>query len=164
MRACWWRDTFYKNSNSITHENVIAADVAQSSRRAPPRLKTPSNTVDVSHFQSVDSAVADYSRAASFSDSFYAVLLQNTDNGPTVHMWIVTLSSASPLSANAPHVQRRMLVSTSKVIETVLPMPSPNMRVQAACASAGHLASASLYPACRTPYALVTASEDDTLR
>ena len=51
-----------------------------------------------------------------------------------------------------------------KVCTVTLPMPAPDSRVHWACPAAGHLASASLYPACRTPYALVTACDDDVLR
>ena len=68
---------------------------------------------------SVDSAVVDHSHSATFVDSFYAVLLQNTPNGPLLHMWILTLSSTeqplAPALQQQPTLRRRMHVASKKV-------------------------------------------------
>lgn len=59
----------------------------------------------------------------------------------------------------APHVT----ISTRKVCEQALPLPD-GVEVVHAAPAAGHLSSASIYPACLAPYVLVTACSDSTVR
>lgn len=59
----------------------------------------------------------------------------------------------------APHV----LITTTKVCTQELPLPD-GVEVIHASPAAGHLSSASIYPACFAPYIIVTACSDSTVR
>lgn len=59
----------------------------------------------------------------------------------------------------APHV----LITTTKVCTQELPLPE-GVEVIHASPAAGHLSSASIYPACFAPYIIVTACSDSTVR
>jgi hypothetical protein len=121
-----------------------------------PPMRTPTNTID----DGLEMACVDHSQSLVFADTFYVVLLQNAlGAGPLLHMWLVTM--ANNVTADNPS---RMHIHSQKVFSAPLPLSMPDTRVLTACASAGNLASASLYPACRTPYALVTVTDDDIIR
>ncbi|XP_052281684.1 dmX-like protein 2 isoform X4 [Dreissena polymorpha] len=60
-------------------------------------------------------------------------------------------------------VTTKLLISTTKVKCQTLPLPE-GVEVRSANVAAGHLSSASIYPACLAPYLLVTACSDGTIR
>ncbi|XP_062621591.1 dmX-like protein 2 [Saccostrea cucullata] len=57
----------------------------------------------------------------------------------------------------------KVIFSTTKLCTQTLPLPE-GVDVQSANVSAGHLSSASIYPACLAPYLLVTACSDGEVR
>ncbi|XP_065333652.1 dmX-like protein 2 isoform X2 [Cloeon dipterum] len=56
-----------------------------------------------------------------------------------------------------------VIISTTKVCTQILPLPD-DVEVIHAAPAAGHLSSASIYPACFAPYTIVTACSDSTIR
>ncbi|GLH09345.1 Rabconnectin, partial [Gryllus bimaculatus] len=62
-----------------------------------------------------------------------------------------------------PSQASHVVISTTKVCTQVLPLPD-GVEVVHAAPAAGHLSSASIYPACFAPYILVTACSDSTIR
>jgi DmX-like protein len=64
-----------------------------------------------------------------------------------------------PLNESVPHIS----ISTTKVCTQELPLPD-GVDVVHASPAAGHLSSASIYPACFAPYIIVTACSDSTVR
>jgi hypothetical protein len=130
--------------------------VASRSHGGHPPMRTPTNTID----DGLEMACVDHSQSLVFAATFYVVLLQNAVGaGPLLHMWLVTMANNETADNSS-----RMNIQSQKVFSASLPLAMPDTRVLTACASAGHLASASLYPACRTPYALVTVTDDDIIR
>lgn len=65
-----------------------------------------------------------------------------------------TAADVSPSAA-------QLLVSTEKVFDSLVDLPAPAVEV---VASAGHLSSSSVYPACRTPYFVVVSCEDNSVQ
>ncbi|XP_026493459.2 dmX-like protein 2 isoform X2 [Vanessa tameamea] len=63
----------------------------------------------------------------------------------------------------APAVNSHLSITTKKVCECPLSLPD-GVDVIHATPAAGHLSSASIYPACLAPYILATACSDSTLR
>jgi hypothetical protein len=56
-----------------------------------------------------------------------------------------------------------VVISTTKVCTQLLPLPD-GVEVVHAAPAAGHLSSASIYPACLAPYTVTTACSDSTVR
>ncbi|XP_052793147.1 dmX-like protein 2 isoform X3 [Mya arenaria] len=125
---------------------------------------------------------------------FLVVLGKNADYSSTLHMWKITIASSmmgsmpndgmnerymldytlvSEDCSNPPSrpdtpdlpkpVTTKLLVSTTKVKQQLLPVPN-GVEVRSATVAAGHLSSASVYPACLAPYLLVTACTDGYVR
>uniref|UniRef100_A0A0P5RMU8 DmX protein 2 n=1 Tax=Daphnia magna TaxID=35525 RepID=A0A0P5RMU8_9CRUS len=91
------------------------------------------------------------------------------EGATVVHVWKLVISScheeqgglASPLQKRPPGPNVTM--KTIKMCTQRLPLPDGVGIIHAAPA-AGHLSSASIYPACFAPYAMVTACTDNTVR
>ncbi|XP_056021522.1 dmX-like protein 2 isoform X2 [Ostrea edulis] len=139
-------------------------------------------------------AIVDLRTSGSFCEHFYLVVLEKTKNSRSVlHMWKITISSkcgeqseesgdgnrncSTGMSAEEipsenstpehmipkPTTVVKVVFSTTKVCTQALPLPE-GVEVQSANVSAGHLSSASIYPACLAPYLLVTACSDGEVR
>ncbi|KAJ8305006.1 hypothetical protein KUTeg_018589 [Tegillarca granosa] len=133
-------------------------------------------------------ACVDLRNTGSFSEHFYLVLLEkNKEGGSTLHMWKITISSqpgaqvedynlieddgSNPPSRSGtpePVLQKptaivKLMFSATKVVSQKLPLPD-NVEVLCATVAAGHLSSASIYPACLAPYLIVTACSDGEVR
>ncbi|CAC5419373.1 DMXL [Mytilus coruscus] len=116
-------------------------------------------------------AIVDLSNSGNFSENFYLVVLQKDEenHGSTLHMWKITISSQleSQNSTEAGDPIRSYVPDYSYEDDDVytkkLPLPD-DVDIVSAEIAAGHLSSASIYPACLAPYLLVTACSDGTLR
>jgi hypothetical protein len=81
----------------------------------------------------------------------------------------VTLSHSTPPRSASPDGAGRLksaspvVISTEKVCSQPLSLPRGTSIIHAAPV-AGHLSSASIYPACFAPYLIVTACSDNTVR
>ncbi|XP_059484944.1 dmX-like protein 2 [Neocloeon triangulifer] len=62
-----------------------------------------------------------------------------------------------------PTQTSHVIISTTKVCTQILPLPE-DVEVIHAAPAAGHLSSASIYPACFAPYTIVTACSDNAVR
>jgi hypothetical protein len=69
-------------------------------------------------------------------------------------------ASAIPIVPTAA----RLVVETKKIYEAPIDILPDEVQVRSVSVSAGHLSSASVYPACRTPYFLLVSCTDDTVR
>ncbi|XP_043192763.1 dmX-like protein 2 isoform X3 [Amphibalanus amphitrite] len=118
------------------------------------------------------SAIVDLHQTESFSEPFYIVVIERDTLGTMIHMWRVVLSSQplqgengqtdSPGDHPSP-VLKPVSISTVKVCTQRLPLPE-GVEVTCATPAAGHLSSASIYPACFATYHVVTACSDNTVR
>ncbi|KAK6180445.1 hypothetical protein SNE40_012599 [Patella caerulea] len=139
-------------------------------------------------------AIVDLRNLGSFEENFYLVVLEKLlEGGSMLHMWKITISSqlgggedgfgegqngfscfaaedsssdgASPEDPmdSKPSSVMTMSLSTAKVCSHKLDLPD-TVDVVCATVSAGHLSSASIYPACFAPYQLVTACTDGEIR
>ncbi|GBP07756.1 DmX-like protein 2, partial [Eumeta japonica] len=73
----------------------------------------------------------------------------------------VSIADDRPIPRDPPHTH--LSITTKKVCECPLALPD-GVDVIHATPAAGHLSSASIYPACLAPYILATACSDSTLR
>ena len=105
-----------------------------------------------------------------FSEMFFVVVAERTNDGALMHMWQLELSSSDEddeagdvtpqqEASSASHVS----VTSAKVSTQSLPLPV-NTEVIHCVPAAGHLSSSSIYPACLAPYILVTACSDNKVR
>ncbi|XP_060557818.1 dmX-like protein 2 isoform X5 [Ruditapes philippinarum] len=85
----------------------------------------------------------------------YTIVSEDGSNPPS--------RSGSPEIPNTKSTSAKLLVSTTKVTCQKLPLPD-GVEVKCANVSAGHLSSASIYPACLAPYLLVTACSDGSIK
>ncbi|CAH1131144.1 unnamed protein product [Ceutorhynchus assimilis] len=139
-------------------------------------------------------AMVDLQQSSVFEEPFFIVLLDCTDQNTIIHTWKLTIASTdTDLSLTASQmyvpdcnliqdendVSRRNSVESihlkqSKVtphitltvereIKQVLPLPD-GVEIVHATAAAGHLSSASIYPACLAPYCFATACSDGVIR
>ncbi|XP_018327674.1 dmX-like protein 2 isoform X2 [Agrilus planipennis] len=141
-----------------------------------------------------DDAMVDLQQNSVFEQPFYIVLLDCTDQHTIVHMWKLTIASTEAELAltgsqmyvpdcniiqdendasrrnsiesfhfkqnkQSPHVS----IKTVKEIKQILPIPD-GVEVVHATPAAGHLSSASIYPACLAPYCFATACSDGAIR
>ncbi|KAF5272292.1 hypothetical protein FQR65_LT04949 [Abscondita terminalis] len=139
-------------------------------------------------------AMVDLQQNYVFEQPFYIVLLDCTDQHTIIHMWkMIIASNESELSLTgsqmyvpdcnliqdendlsrknsleslhlkqnkfSPHVN----ITTSKEVKQILPLPD-GVEIVHATPAAGHLSSASIYPACLAPYCFATACNDGTIR
>jgi len=124
----------------------------------------------------------------SFCEPFYVLLVEkkNEKSGGAfnfyMHMWKITLclqggkpipddpddssGTVTPEENENERVEASMSeihVNTKKVCCQKLPLP-PDVEIVDCVAAAGHLSSASIFPACLAPYLLITACTDNTVR
>ncbi|PAA63619.1 hypothetical protein BOX15_Mlig031963g1, partial [Macrostomum lignano] len=121
--------------------------------------------------------------------NFYLAMLVGEPDGVTrLHVWRITLgkrtpaeqqlqrqqsvNAGSPSEPESPYADssRRTLLSelsltvcSAKVASAALALP-PGVGITQAAVSAGHLSSASIYPACLSPYLLATVCTDNRIR
>uniref|UniRef100_A0AAR5P422 RAVE complex protein Rav1 C-terminal domain-containing protein n=2 Tax=Dendroctonus ponderosae TaxID=77166 RepID=A0AAR5P422_DENPD len=139
-------------------------------------------------------AMVDLQQSSVFEEPFFIVLLDCTDQHTIIHTWKLTIASTdADLSMTASQMyvpdcvliqdendlSRRNSVESlhlkqSKVtphitltvkreIKQILPLPDA-VEIVHATAAAGHLSSASIYPACLAPYCFATACSDGVIR
>ncbi|KAK5649288.1 hypothetical protein RI129_000317 [Pyrocoelia pectoralis] len=139
-------------------------------------------------------AMVDLQQNYVFEQPFYIVLLDCTDQHTIIHMWkMIIASNETELSLTgsqmyvpdcnlvqdendlsrrnsleslhlkqtkiSPHVN----ITTSKEVKQILPL-ADGVEIVHATPAAGHLSSASIYPACLAPYCFATACNDGTIR
>nr|CAD7199841.1 unnamed protein product [Timema douglasi] len=91
-------------------------------------------------------------------------LIQDEDDGEERQGRSASMSAGDQLGEHALPVQAsHVVISTTKVCTQDLPLPD-GVEVVHAAPAAGHLSSASIYPACFAPYIVVTACSDSTIR
>lgn len=129
--------------------------------------------------------MVDLRKHSGFREIFYIVLAEKLENSTLMHMWELVLESPdqgvdsvnTSRDAETPTEQtagengetsedsftRRVFISSAKVCKQELPLPY-GVEVVQCVPAAGHLSSASIYPACLAPYLLVTACSDNIIR
>lgn len=139
-------------------------------------------------------AMVDLQQDKIFEQPFFIVLLDCTDQNTIIHMWKLTIASTQTdieltgsqmyipdcnlvqdenvesrrNSFESLHLKQNkatphIMISTAKEIKQVLPLPD-GVEIVHAAAAAGHLSSASIYPACLAPYCFATACSDGAIR
>ncbi|XP_074651608.1 dmX-like protein 2 [Tubulanus polymorphus] len=113
-----------------------------------------------------------------FEEGFYLVVIEKMNNGSSVlHMWHLIISSyPSEWENSSDECQDefgklfddsrndvRLRIRTDKVCTQPLSLPD-GVEVIKATEAAGHLSSASIYPACFAPYLFATACSDGCIR
>nr|CAI5817941.1 unnamed protein product [Callosobruchus analis] len=139
-------------------------------------------------------AMVDLQQASVFEEPFYIVLLDCTDQNTIIHMWKLTIASTdaectltgsqmyvpdcnivqdeNDLSRKnsmeslhlrpsklSPHIH----LTVTREVKQILPLPD-GVEIVHAAPAAGHLSSASIYPACLAPYCFATACSDGVIR
>lgn len=143
---------------------------------------------------SENDAMVDLQQTAIFEQPFYIVLLDCTDQNTIIHMWKLTIASnesdvaltgsemyvpdcnlvqdendisrknsMESLHLKQAKVSPLMLITTTREVKQILPLPD-GVEIVHAAPAAGHLSSASIYPACLAPYCFSTACSDGTIR
>ncbi|XP_018562526.1 dmX-like protein 2 isoform X2 [Anoplophora glabripennis] len=138
-------------------------------------------------------AMVDLQQASVFEEPFYIVLLDCTDQNTIIHMWKLTIASTDiecPLTSSQMYVPDSILVqdendlsrknsmeslhlrpklsphinlTVTREVKQVLLLPD-GVEIVHATPAAGHLSSASIYPACLAPYCFATACSDGIIR
>lgn len=139
-------------------------------------------------------AMVDLQQSSVFEEPFFIVLLDCTDQNTIIHMWKLTIASTDTdlsLTASQMYVPDCNLVqdendlsrrnsveslhlkqakfsphitlTVTREIKQILPLPD-GVEIVHATAAAGHLSSASIYPACLAPYCFATACSDGIIR
>lgn len=139
-------------------------------------------------------AMVDLQQSSVFEEPFFIVLLDCTDQHTIIHTWKLTIASTDAdlsMTASQMYVPDCVLIQDendlsrrnsieslhlkqSKVtphitltvkreIKQILPLPDA-VEIVHATAAAGHLSSASIYPACLAPYCFATACSDGVIR
>uniref|UniRef100_A0A8C5U8D8 Dmx like 1 n=1 Tax=Malurus cyaneus samueli TaxID=2593467 RepID=A0A8C5U8D8_9PASS len=128
-----------------------------------------------------------------FSEKFYLIVIEYTQNRSLLHMWHLHLksipvsigkqaphmgesySSPDPEKIQSPFTQKyracranlqstsRLTLSSKMVYSQELDMPE-GVEIISVKPSAGHLSSSSIYPVCRAPYLLATSCSDGKVR
>ncbi|XP_050306486.1 dmX-like protein 2 isoform X3 [Anthonomus grandis grandis] len=139
-------------------------------------------------------AMVDLQQSSVFEEPFYIVLLDCTEQNTIIHTWKLTIAStdidlsltASQMyvpdcnlvqdendlsrrnsieslhlkqAKNTPHIT----LTIQREIKQILPLPDA-VEIVHATPAAGHLSSASIYPACLAPYCFATACSDGIIR
>lgn len=138
--------------------------------------------------------MVDLQQSSVFEEPFYIVLLDCTDQNTIIHTWKLTIASTdadmtltasqmyvpdSNLVQDENDVSRRnsveslhlkqtpatphITLTVQREIKQVLPLHD-GVEIVHAAAAAGHLSSASIYPACLAPYCFATACTDGVIR
>ncbi|CAJ0582912.1 unnamed protein product, partial [Mesorhabditis spiculigera] len=146
------------------------------------RLVIEDNDRDVDEPLANISLINDRTRAPSFSDRYFIVVVVKEASVDRLLMFALNLASqqATPIpildSENLPD-NKGFLRPASPVPPSVASLHTEftkicdqpivlanETRIIAAVPAAGHLSSSSLYPACKAPYVLMTACDDDMIR
>ena len=129
-------------------------------------------------------AIVDLQQSHIFKQPFYIVLLEKMNISTIVHMWEIVIASTEndfdfdfddkdtesveetfrKYSLNNFGDKKSILrIKSRRICKQVLKLPE-NIEVLCVTPSAGHLSSASIYPACLAPYCFVTACSDNSIR
>ncbi|KAL1506470.1 hypothetical protein ABEB36_005832 [Hypothenemus hampei] len=139
-------------------------------------------------------AMVDLQQNSVFEEPFYIVLLDCTDQNTIIHTWKLTIASTdadlsltdsqmyvpdSNLVQDENDMSRRnsieslhpkqakltphITLTVKREMKQILPLPD-GVEIVHATAAAGHLSSASIYPACLAPYCFATACTDGFIR
>ncbi|XP_022913173.2 dmX-like protein 2 isoform X2 [Onthophagus taurus] len=139
-------------------------------------------------------AMVDLQHNIVFEQPFFIVLLDCTDQNTIIHTWKLTISSNEPelsltgsqmyvpdcnlvqdendlsrrnsiesLHLKQAKVSPHISITTKREIKQVLKLPD-GVEIIHAAPAAGHLSSASIYPACLAPYCFATACSDGMIR
>lgn len=139
-------------------------------------------------------AMVDLQQNYVFEQPFFIVLLDCTDQNTIIHMWKLTIASneaelsltgsqmyvpdcnlvqdendisrknsLESLHLKQAKVTPHISITTNKEVKQILPLPD-GVEIVHATPAAGHLSSASIYPACLAPYCFATACNDGTIR
>ncbi|EGT42387.1 hypothetical protein CAEBREN_13627 [Caenorhabditis brenneri] len=128
------------------------------------------------------SSVIDRSQSPTFKDKFFIVLVDQKENVDIIMMFSLTISSQTPQSIpnfdtealpgenGFPRPSSPLAPSMAKlnfdaklVCRQVMPLPE-GTRLSNVVPAARHLSSSSIYPACETPYVLVSSDNDGSVR
>ncbi|KAK3861276.1 hypothetical protein Pcinc_032726 [Petrolisthes cinctipes] len=172
-----WQNTQFLH---VFQEGLIRGERDQTTGK-----ETKSGMFDPTHTPMVD-----LHSTAKFEEPFYITLLEKTPSGSVMHVWRLVIASenhghdkceeeegesgrstpvAGTTTAAAPGPTAAtvdaspVVITTMKICSQLLPLPT-GVTVLHAAPAAGHLSSASIYPACYAPYVLVTACSDNTVR
>lgn len=138
--------------------------------------------------------MVDLQQTIAFEQPFYIVLLDCTDQNTIIHTWRLTIASSEPelgltgsqmyvpdcnlvqdenelsrrnslesLHLKQAKVSPHISITTCREIKQILSLPD-GVEIIHAAPSAGHLSSASIYPACLAPYCFATACSDGLIR
>ncbi|KAJ8957603.1 hypothetical protein NQ314_006529 [Rhamnusium bicolor] len=139
-------------------------------------------------------AMVDLQQASVFEEPFFIVLLDCTDQNTIIHMWKLTIASTDTecaltgsqmyvpdcnlvqdendlsrknsmesLHLKPSKVSPHINLTVTREVKQVLPLPDA-VEIVHATPAAGHLSSASIYPACLAPYCFATACSDGVIR
>ncbi|XP_044259842.1 dmX-like protein 2 isoform X6 [Tribolium madens] len=143
---------------------------------------------------SAHDAMVDLQQNAVFEEPFYIVLLDCTDQNTIIHMWKLTIASnevdcsltgsqmyvpdcnlvqdendmSRKNSMESLHIKQAKVsphinITVTREVKQILPIPD-GVEIVHAAPAAGHLSSASIYPACLAPYCFTTACSDGVIR
>ncbi|XP_015840615.1 dmX-like protein 2 isoform X1 [Tribolium castaneum] len=143
---------------------------------------------------SAHDAMVDLQQNAVFEEPFYIVLLDCTDQNTIIHMWKLTIASnevdcsltgsqmyvpdcnlvqdendiSRKNSMESLHIKQTKVsphinITVTREVKQILPIPD-GVEIVHAAPAAGHLSSASIYPACLAPYCFATACSDGVIR
>ncbi|KAK0411859.1 hypothetical protein QR680_005883 [Steinernema hermaphroditum] len=145
------------------------------------RLAISNGDVDLDA-SAVRGSVIDRSKASTFSDRYFLVMVEKTVDTDRLRMWSVNLSSQVPILINHDENEKtgrnigyyrsaspmrpsaaKLAMESTLLCDCDLGLP-PGVRALSAVATAGHLASSSLYPACQAPYVIMVACSDENIR
>ncbi|CAH1958623.1 unnamed protein product [Acanthoscelides obtectus] len=173
-------------SEAIQWQNTTFLHVYQE-QLITGQKSTPSNL-------SGHDAMVDLQLTSVFEEPFYIVLLDCTDQNTIIHMWKLTIASTDSEctltgsqmyvpdcnivqdendmsrknsmeslhlkpSKLSPHIN----LTVTREVKQILPLPD-GVEIVHAAPAAGHLSSASIYPACLAPYCFATACSDGVIR
>uniref|UniRef100_A0A8R1HL41 WD_REPEATS_REGION domain-containing protein n=1 Tax=Caenorhabditis japonica TaxID=281687 RepID=A0A8R1HL41_CAEJA len=109
---------------------------------------------DVENSNSINNVI-DRSQTSFFKDKFFLVMVDQRENEDVILMFSLTISFSS--------ITAKLNFETEIVCQQVFPLPTET-RITNVAPAAGHLSSASLYPACETPYVLISSDNEDSVR
>ncbi|XP_030754716.1 dmX-like protein 2 isoform X2 [Sitophilus oryzae] len=172
-------------AEAIEWQNTTFLHVYQEQLITGQRSSTKSTNQD---------AMVDLQQCSVFEEPFYIVLLDCNDQHTIIHMWKLTISSTdTDLSLTASQmyvpdcnlvqdehdlsrrnsveslhlkqskVSPHITLTVTREVKQILPLPD-GVEIVHATAAAGHLSSASIYPACLAPYCFATACSDGIIR
>uniref|UniRef100_A0AC34PUG3 RAVE complex protein Rav1 C-terminal domain-containing protein n=1 Tax=Panagrolaimus sp. JU765 TaxID=591449 RepID=A0AC34PUG3_9BILA len=142
---------------------------------------------NLDHPEQQNSLVIDRSKSSTFSDNYFIVMVVRMEKEDRIRMWSLNVSAQAPVPIKnyvddgevktdttnsdnfyptatvTPPSAAKLAISSKMIYDEVIDLPS-GVRVMSCVVAAGHLPSASLYPACRAPYLLTVSCSDDHVR